>query len=47
MGTIFNVLLYGIMIMQCYVYFQRFKQYVGVILSLGRPPDMSLEIGGR
>lgn len=28
MGTIFNVLLYGIMIMQCYIYFQRFKQYV-------------------
>jgi len=26
MGTIFTVLLHGIMIMQCYVYFQRFKQ---------------------
>lgn len=47
MGTIFNVLLYGIMIMQCYVYFQRFKQCVNVTQSLGRSPDMSLEIGGR
>lgn len=28
LGTIFNVLFYGIMVMQSFIYFQRFKQYV-------------------
>lgn len=45
MGTIFNVLLHGIMILQCYVYFQRYKQYVKAPLTRVRLPDFNLGIG--
>lgn len=46
MGTILNVLLYGIMIMQCYVYVQRYKQYVKALWSRMCFPNLSPEIGG-
>lgn len=46
MGTILNVLLYGIMIMQCYVYAQRYKQYVKALRSRLCFPNLRLEIGG-